>query len=322
MKAIVYERYGSPDVLSLKEIPQPVPKANEVLVKVHAASINSWDYDMLRGEPFIVRMWGLFKPKYIIPGADIAGRVEAVGNQVKKFKPGDEVFGDLCESGWGGYAEYACGKEDAFAFKPKEMTFEEAAAIPQAGLMALQSIRDKGQVKPGDKVLINGAGGGVGTFAVQIAKVLGAEVTVVDRESKLHDLRELGADHTIDYMRVDFTKNGKTYDLIIDVVSNRSLTQYRKSLNPGGRFLMIGGTMGSIFQAMVLSRIIGKQGDRDLGMLEYQANKGLDDMSMLYQSGKVIPVIDHIYPLAKTADAFRYYADGNFRGKVVINIES
>lgn len=320
MNAIVFEKYGSPDVLSLQEIPKPVPKANEVLVKVHAASINSWDYDMLRGEPFIVRMWGLFKPKYTIPGADIAGCVEAVGSDVKKFKPGDEVFGDLCECGWGGYAEYTCGTENTFAFKPKEMTFEEAAAIPQAGLMALQSIRDKGQVKPGDKVLINGAGGGVGAFAVQIAKLLGAEVTVVDRESKLNYLRELGADHSIDYTRLDFTKNGKTYDVIIDVVSNRSLSEYKKSLNPGGRFLMIGGTMRAIFQAMVLSRLISKQGDRHLGLLAYQANKGLDEMSMMYQSGKVIPVIDRIYSLSQTANAFRYYAEGNFRGKIVIKI--
>lgn len=320
MKAIVYHNYGSPEVLTLKEVDKPKPKDDEVLVKVHAASINSWDWDMVRGKPIFVRMWGLLEPKYTIPGADIAGRVEDVGRLVKKLKIGDEVFGDLCECSWGGFAEYACARETALALKPESMTFEQAAAIPQAGLMALQSLRDKGKVKTGQKVLFNGAGGGVGTFAIQLAKLYGAEVTAVDTIEKFPMMRSLGAEHVIDYTKEDFTQNGQGYDLIIDVVSNRSVSEYKRVLNPGGVFIMIGGTMASILKAMILSPVISMSGDKKVGMLAYQPNKGLDVMSELFTSGQVVPVIDRVYPLQETAEAFRYYADGKFKGKIVISM--
>jgi NADPH:quinone reductase-like Zn-dependent oxidoreductase len=320
MKAIVYEKYGSPDVLSLQEVNKPVPKDNEVLVKVYAASINSWDWDMVRGKPFIVRLWGLLTPKYKIPGADISGRVEVVGKNVTLFKPGDEVFGDLCESGWGAFAEYTCALENSLTLKPEGMTFEEAASLPQAGVMALQSLRDKGQVKSGQKVLINGAGGGVGTIAIQIAKSLGAEVTGVDTTLKLDLLRSVGADYVIDYTREDFTKNGLRYDLIIDVISNRSIFAYKRSLNSEGSFIMIGGTMGSLFQAMLLGSWIASTGNKKLGMLAYRQNRGLDFLGSLFTTGKVLPVIDRVYPLHDTPEAFRYYTSGQVKGKVVIRM--
>ena len=320
MKAVVYQHYGSPDVLTLNEMAEPHPGDNEVLVKVCAASINSWDWDMVRGRPFIIRMWGLSKPRYTIPGADIAGVVHAVGPRVRKFKVGDEVFGDLCECGFGGFAEYACAKEDTFALKPATMTFEEAAAIPQAGIMALQSLRDKGKVRSGHKILLNGAGGGVGTFAVQIAKSLDAEVTVVDSGPKLARLKALGADYAIDYQRADFTENGKVYDLIVDVVSNRPITRYKRSLSKGGVFVMIGGTMSSIFQGVFLGKLLSMDSDKTLSMLAYKPNKDLALMSSLFNSGEVIPVIDRVFLLHETADAFRYYVKGDFVGKIVIKI--
>jgi NADPH:quinone reductase-like Zn-dependent oxidoreductase len=319
MKAIVYHNYGSPDVLALQDIQKPTPKDDEVLINVRAASINSWDWDLVRGEPFIIRLWGLQKPKYTIPGADYAGRIEAVGKLVTRFKPGDEVFGDLCENGFGALADYTCARENALTLKPPSMSFEQAAAIPQAGLMALQSLRDKGHLKAGQKVLINGAAGGVGMFAVQIAKSMGAEVTGVDSALKLEKLLALGADYVIDYTREDFTRNGKGYDIIIDVVSNRSISEYKRSLNTGGIFIMIGGTMHSIFQVMFLSKILS-DGDKKLTMLPYRANKGLDVMIELFESGKAVPIIDKVFPLAETSEAFRYYASGQFKGKVVIKV--
>ena len=322
MKAIVYNKYGSPDVLELKDVARPAPKDHEVLVKVHAASINSWDWDMICGSPFIVRLWGLFKPKYKIPGADIAGIVETVGRHVKKFKPGDKVFGDLAECGFGAFAEYALAKEEALGFKSESMTFEQAACIPQAGMMALQSIRDKGEVQAGQKVLINGAGGGVGTLALQIAKNFGAEVTCVDSFQKHEMLRALGADHVIDYLREDFTRNGKRYELIIDVVSNRSLYDYTRSLSERGVFLMIGGTMSAILQAMLLGRWISEKEGKRYGILAYEANNDLDFFNRLFESGKVVPVIDRCFSLKDTSEAFRYYSSGNVQGKIVIQVTS
>ncbi|MFZ6010250.1 MAG: NAD(P)-dependent alcohol dehydrogenase [Bacteroidota bacterium] len=327
MKAIVYDKYGPPEVLILAEVPKPVPQHNEVLIKVHAASINSWDWDMVKGEPIVVRMWGLLKPRFKIPGADIAGVVEAVGGQVKKWKPGDEVFCDIAEYGWGGFAEYACAPGDQLARKPKTMTFEQAAATPQAGLMALQSIRDKGQLKSNQKVLLNGAGGGVGTFGVQLAKLHGAEVTCVDSASKLDMLRSLGADHVIDYKQKDFTEDKNSYDLIIDVVANRSLFDYKRALKPGGAFIMIGGTTRALLQAVTVlpwlilaEKIPGLKSNKKLGVLGYKSNLGLDYLSKLFEEGKVTPVIDKCFPLSETSEAFRYYATGKVKGKVIINI--
>lgn len=321
MKAIYYDRYGTPDVLQPKEVDKPVPMDDEVLVRIHATSINSWDWDMIRGEPIFVRMWGLFKPKHKIPGSDIAGRVESVGRAVKKFKPGDEVYGDIVEHGWGGFAEYACAKEDQLTFKPASMSFEEASAIPQAGLLALQGIRDCGKLQKGQHILFNGAGGGVGTLGVQIAKMLGAEITVVDSAEKLDMLKKLGANHVIDYRKEDYTNNGKTYDMIVDVVANRPISDYKRALATGGRFVMIGGSTSTILKMMITSPFTSKgtkSTDKRLTLMGYKPNRGLDDMSMFFQEGKVIPVIDKVFPLAETAEAFRYFSGGSFRGKVVI----
>ena len=322
MKAIVYRTYGSPDVLELKEVAKPTPKDNEVLVKVHAASVNSWDWDLLRGKPFLARLvgGGVFKPKYQILGADIAGRIEAVGRNVRQFQPGEEVFGDLSGGSWGGFAEYVCAHENAVMLKPARMTFEEAAAVPQAALLALQGLRDKGQIQPGQKVLINGAGGGVGTFAVQIAKACGAEVTGVDSTRKLDMLRSLGADQVIDYTQADFTNNGQRYDLILDVVASRSIFAYKRALRPKGMGVIIGGSLATIFQALLLGPWIALTGRKKLGLLIYKQNKDLVVMKELLEAGKVVPVIDRRYPLREVAEALRYFGEGHVKGKVVITV--
>jgi NADPH:quinone reductase-like Zn-dependent oxidoreductase len=322
MKAIVYERYGPPDVLQLKEVEKPTPKDNEVLIKVHAASVNSWDWELLRGKPFVNRLlFGLLKPKIKILGVDIAGRVEAVGRNVKQFQPGDEVFGDISGCGWGGFAEYVCARENALVLKPASMTFEEAAAVPQAAVMALQGLRDKGQIQPGQKVLINGAGGGVGTFAVQIAKSFGAEVTGVDSTRKLDMVRSIGADQVIDYTKEDFTKSGQRYDLILDVAAYHSIFDYKRALSPKGIYIMIGGSSARIFQVMFLGPWISMIGSKKLGILAHKPNKGLDFMKELFEAGKVVPVIDRRYPLSEVPEAIRYLEKGHAQGKVVITLE-
>src|SRR5215210_869114 len=242
MKAIVYTRYGPPEVLQLKEVAKPTPKDDEVLIKVQAVSVNRSDWEGLRGKPLYARLGGLLKPRQQRLGSDIAGRVEMVGRNVRRIQPGDEVFGDILPR-VGGFAEYVCARESALPLKPASMTFEEVAAIPQAAVIALQGIRDKGQVQPGQKVLINGAGGGAGTFAVQLAKLHGAEVTGVDNTSKLDFMRSLGADHVVDYSREDFTKNGKQYDLILDVVAYRSALAYKRALRPNGTYFCVGGSV-------------------------------------------------------------------------------
>jgi len=320
MKAIVYHKYGSPDVLELKEVEKPTPKGNEVLIKVHAASVNSWDWNLLRGTPFLVRLGGLLKPKYKILGADIAGRVEAVGRNVKQFQPGDEVFGDISGCGWGGFAEYVCARENALALKSASMTFEEAASVPQAAVLALQGLRDKGQIPPGQKVLINGAGGGVGTFAVQIAKTFGAEVTGVDSTGKLDMLRSIGADQVIDYTKEDFTKNGQRYDLILDVVAYRSIFDYKRALRPNGICVLVGGSMAAIFKALFFGSLITR--GKKIGVLMHKPNKNdLNSMKELFEAGKVVPVIDRHYPLSEVPEALRYFGEGHVQGKVVITVE-
>ncbi|RAW00428.1 NAD(P)-dependent alcohol dehydrogenase [Pseudochryseolinea flava] len=320
MKAICYTRYGNSEVLKFEDVPMPMPNENAVRIKVEAACINSWDWDMVRGKPFIVRAWGLFSPKYKIPGADVAGRVDAVGAKVTKFKIGDAVFGDLANDGWGSFAEYACADEKSLALMPHGLTYEEACCIPQAGMMALQSVRDHGRLQTGQHMLFNGAGGGVGTFAVQLAKSIGAEVTIVDKADKFPLLKSLGADHCIDYTQQDFVENGLRYDLIVDVVSNRPLAAYKKSLTPTGKFLMVGGSMKAIFQAMFLSSWISSK-EQKLGMMAYEINKDLDYMARLMQERKLRAVIDTIFPLEQTCDAFAYYAAGDVKGKIVIKIQ-
>ncbi|MFC1941342.1 NAD(P)-dependent alcohol dehydrogenase [Chloroflexota bacterium] len=321
MKAILCTKYGPPDVLQLKEVEKPTPKDNEVLVKIHAASVNDWDWGLLIGKPFVNRLlFGLLKPKKIL-GCDIAGLVEAVGRNVKQLQPGDEVFGDISGCGFGGFAEYVCARENALALKPASMTFEEAAAVPQAALLALQGLRDKGQIQPGQKVLINGAGGGAGTFAVQIAKSFRAEVTGVDSTSKLDMMRSIGADHVIDYTQEDFTKNGQRYDLILDVAAYHSIFDYKRALSPKGIYVMVGGSSARIFQVMFLGPWISMTGSKKIGVLMHKPNKDLAFMKELLEAGKVVPVIDRRYPLSEVAEALRYFGAGHAQGKVVITLQ-
>jgi NADPH:quinone reductase-like Zn-dependent oxidoreductase len=323
MKAIVYTEYGPPDVLQLKEIEKPITKDDEVLVKVHAASVNSSDATMSRGEPFLARLWsGFIKPKNQTLGSDIAGRVEAVGRNAKQFQPGDEVFGDIAARGWGGFAEYASVPENALALKPANLTFEEAAAVPQAAVVALQGLRDKGQVKSGQKVLINGASGGIGTFAVQIAKSFGAEVTGVCGTRNLDLVGSLGADHVIDYTREDFTRNEESYDLIFTVAGHRSIFDFKRALSPKGIYVGSVNATALIFQVMLLGPFISMTGTKKMvNLLAKESQEDLVFLRELLEAGKVVPVIDRRYPLSEVAEAVRYYGEGHARGKVVITAE-
>jgi len=322
MKAIVHHEYGSPDVLKLEEVQKPTPADNELLIKVYAVSVNRSDWEGLIGKPLYARIGGLIKPHNKIPGSDIAGAVEAVGKDVKQFKPGDEVFGLIMNYG-GGFAEYACKSEKALALKPASMTFEQAAAIPQAAFIALQGIRAKGQVRPGQKVLINGAGGGTGTFAIQLAKLAGAEVTGVDNAEKLDFMRSLGADHVIDYTKEDFTKNGQQYDLILDVIASRSIFAYKRALKPDGNYFMAGGSVATMFQSLLLGSLIRRITSRNIKLLVVQTeSKDLVYITGLIESGKVKLVIDKRYSLGETAEALRYLGEGHARGKIVITVES
>src|SRR5574341_226300 len=274
MKAVVMERYGTPDVLELRDVPTPTPRADEVLVRVLAASINDWDWGMVQGTPFIIRILnGLFTPKVRIIGCDIAGRVEAVGGDVRAFQPGDEVYGDLSVGNFGAFAEYACAPEAALARKPSSMTFEQAAAIPQAGMLAVQGLIDVGRIRSGQKLLLNGAGGGVGTFALQIAKLHDVEVTVVDKPAKLDMLRAMGADHVIDCLKEDFTNRGKRYDLILDVKTNRSPFAYARALNPNGAYVTVGGSIPRLLQALVLRPLLSRLYYKHVRIAMLQPNK-------------------------------------------------
>jgi len=323
MKAIVYRCYGSPDVLEFEDIEKPKPADDEVLVKVHAAAVNPLDWHYMRGSPYIMRLGvGLGAPTRTSMGVDFAGTVEAVGSNVKRFKPGDEVFGGRS----GAFAEYVTVREDrALALKPANMTFEQAASVPIAGITALQALRDKGQLKPGQKVLINGASGGVGTFAVQIAKSYGAEVTGVCSTRNVEMVRSIGADHVIDYTQEDYTKSGQHYDLIIDNVGNHSLLANRRVLNPDGIFVIIGGPKGNWLaplmnpiKALMLSPFVGQEFVMILAKLDK------DDLAILgdlMQAGKVTPVIDRRYRLSEVPAAIRYSEEGHARGKIVIDLE-
>ena len=321
MQAIVFTKYGTPDVLELKEVDKPIPKDNEVLIKVRAVSINDWDWGLLQGIPFINRLqFGLLKPKKQILGSDIAGRIEVAGKNVTQFQPGDDVYGDLSFY-WGGFAEYVCARENALALKPAGMTFNEAAAIPQAAMLAVQGLRDKGHIQPGQKLLINGAGGGVGTFAVQIAKLNGVEVTGVDSSGKLDMLRSMGFDHVIDYTKEDFTKNRQCYDLILDVKTNRSIFDYMRALNPNGIYVTVGGAMDRIFQALLLGPWISMISKKNIRIVALKPNKDLAYMNELFEAGKVKPVIDGPYKLSEVPEAIRYFGEGRHKGKIVITME-
>ncbi|MGS2779390.1 NAD(P)-dependent alcohol dehydrogenase [Robertmurraya sp. GLU-23] len=322
MKAVVCTKYGDSDVLLLKEVHKPVPKDEEVLVKIHASSVNYGNLVLLKGEPYLARLaFGLFKPKYSIPGGDIAGVVESVGTGVKQFQPGDEVFGDLSAYGWGGFAEYVCVPEGALVLKPKNMTFEEAAAVPMAGVTALQALRNKGKIQPGQKVLIYGASGGVGTFAVQLAKSLGAEVTGVCSSRNVEILRLIGADHVIDYQKENFSQSQEKYDLILGVNGGQPLSVYKRALNPQGFFLHVGGSEEQLFQTMLQAPWTSIIGKKKVGNMLQRANKNdLIYMKKLLEAGSVKPVIDRTYTLSEITDAFNYFSEGHAQGKVVITV--
>jgi NADPH:quinone reductase-like Zn-dependent oxidoreductase len=320
MRAIVYHIYGSPDVLKLEEVEKPAPKDDEVLVKVYAASVNAADWHLLRGKPFLVRLmgFGLFKPKNEILGSDIAGRVEAVGRNVKQFRPDDEVFGNIQS----GFAEYVCAREDALVLKPTNISFEQAASVPIAAVTALQGLRDKGHIQVGQKVLIQGASGGVGTFAVQIAKSFGAEVTAVCSTRNVDMVRSIGADHVIDYTQEDFTRNGQRYDLILAANGYHPISDYKRALSPKGTYVMTGGSMAQLFQAILLGAWISMTESKKMGNLMAKINqKDLVCMIDLLESGKVVPVIERRYPLREVAEAVRYLEEGHVKGKVVITVE-
>jgi NADPH:quinone reductase-like Zn-dependent oxidoreductase len=319
MKAIVQTGYGPPEVLRFEEVEKPVPKDDEVLVKVHAASVNAYDWHMMRAKPFLVRLMGggFMKPKNTRFGADIAGRVEAVGKDVKQFHPGDEIFGTVS----GGFAEYVCTREKNLASKPINVSFEEAAAVPMAALTALQGLRDKGQIQPGQKVLINGASGGVGTFAVQIAKSFGAEVTGVCSTKNLDMARSIGADQVIDYTKEDFTKTGQRYDLILAANGYHSIMGYSRALGPKGIYVMSGGSMAQMFQAMLLGPLMSRTGSKKLGGMGARIDqKDLTFLKELLEARKVVPVIERRYPLSQAAEAVRYVEEGHAQGKIVITM--
>jgi NADPH:quinone reductase-like Zn-dependent oxidoreductase len=319
MKAIVYEKYGPPEVLQLKDVERPSPKKDEVLVEVVAASVNFGDLPCLRGEPLQRLMGGLLKPKNKILGDDIAGRVEAVGGNIKRFQPGDEVFGI---SVFGAFAEYCCVIEDNLGRKPTNLSFEDAASVPMAALVALQSLRDHGQIQPGSKVLIVGASGGVGTFAVQMAKSFGADVTGVCSTSKLDLVRSIGASQVIDYTQEDFTKSGQHYDLIFSTGGYYPLSVYRRVLNPKGIYVCAGGSYAQYFQALILGPLISMIGGKKLGAMYGKPNQSdWAFLKELLESGKVVPVIDRKYPLNQVPEALRYLEGGHARGKIVITVE-
>ncbi|MGB7987181.1 MAG: NAD(P)-dependent alcohol dehydrogenase [Terracidiphilus sp.] len=320
MKAIVYEQYGPPEVLQFKEIAKPVPADNEVLIKVRAASVNPLDWHFMRGDPWPIHLvLGLWKPKKTQLGVDAAGVVEGIGRNVTQFKPGDEVFGGCS----GAFAEYLCAKEDQLALKPASLSFEQAASVPLAAITALQGLRDKGQIKPGQKVLIEGASGGVGTFAIQIAKAFGAEVTAVCSTRNLERAHSLGADHVIDYTREDFTRRGERYDLIFGANASHSIFAYRRVLNRGGSCIKAGGkaSLAAVFLELLLSLILSLVSSKKV--YTYIAKLNKKDLLLLKQfleDGKIVPVIDRRYPLSDTAEAIRYLEEGHAQGKVVLTV--
>ncbi|OHD54581.1 MAG: alcohol dehydrogenase [Spirochaetes bacterium GWF1_51_8] len=329
MKSIVFDNYGPPEVLRYIDAEKPVPEDGEVLVKVHASSVNFNNLTFVIGKPYFARFWtGLTKPKVRTPGNDIAGTVESAGGNVTMFKPGDEVYGDIFSCGYGAYSEYVSVPESMIAFKPKNISFEEAATVPEAAKVALQALRDGGKIEAGMNVLIYGAAGGIGTFAVQIAKSYGAEVTGVCGTRNMDMVRSIGADHVIDYTTEDFTKNGRSYDLIVATAGYRSIFDYKRALSPHGIYVATGGSMKGpnsmkqIFQPMLLGPWISRKGGKKLSAWSAKLSReDLDVLGKLIEAGKVKPVIDRTYLLSRTADAFRYYAEGHANGKIVIRME-
>lgn len=322
MKAVTYTEYGITENLKLQEVEKPVPGDEEVLVCIHSVSINDWDWGLLQGTPFANRaINGLRKPKkFKILGSDIAGKVEAVGKNVKKFKKGDDVYGDLSDL-WGGFAEYVCASPNALEKKPATMTFDQAAAIPQAGMLAVQGLIDRGDIQPGQKILINGAGGGVGTLGVQIAKTFNATVTGVDSAGKLEMMQQLGFDQVIDYEKEDFTQSNESFDLVLDNKINRSVFSYLRVLSPTGIYVITGGSMGRLFQALVLAPLISLFSKKKVRLVMLKPNKDLTYINELFEAGKFIPKIDKPFSLSETAAAMDYFGSGKHLGKIVISIK-
>lgn len=321
MKAIIYTKYGSPDNLQLQEVENPHPKNNEVLIKVHAASVNSWDWELLKGEPFITRLESPLKPKYPILGCDVAGKIEAIGSNVERLKIGDEVFGDLSGCGFGCFAEYVCANEDMLALKTAELSFEEAAAIPQAGVEALQAIRLFGELKPGHAVLINGSGGGVGTFAIQLAKSSGAEVTGVDTSDKFDLMKSIGADHVIDYKKNDYTELGLKYDLIIDNVAYHTISDYKKILKPDGICVIVGGSVPRILYILIKQQLFNSKTGKRVNVLLHKPNRDdLNTLTKYFLEKKFRPIIDKTFTIDKTHQALRLIGEGKVNGKVIIKM--
>ena len=321
MKALIRDRYGSPDVLEVREIDRPVAKQHEVLVRVHAASINDWDWELLR-RPMLPLSRGT--PRVRILGCDIAGRVAAVGSGVRRFHVDDDVYGDLSRfgsGGWGGFAEYVCAPERALTLKPARMTFEQAAALPHAGQLAVQGLYAAGPLKPGLKILINGAGGGVGTIAVQLAKLQNVEVTGVDSAAKLEMMRSIGFDQVIDYTREDFTNNGRRYDLILDTKTTRSPFEYARSLNPGGTYATVGGVGTRLLQVAIFGWWIRLTTKKAIRIVALKQNKDVPYLNERFEAGQLVPVIDGFYKLSDAREAFRHFGAANHKGKVVITME-
>ena len=322
MKAIVLTRYGTPDDLELREVAKPVPKDDQVLIKVLASAVNDWDWGLVRGRPFYIRaLMGLFAPKISIIGCDVAGHIEAVGKGVSALKAGDSVYGDLSESGFGGFAEYVCARQGSVALKPRNLSYEQAAALPHAAMLAQQSLRGLVNIAAGQTLLINGAGGGVGTLGVQLVKRDGVEVTGVDSSEKQDFLRSVGFDHVIDYSKVDFTTTGHSYDVILDVKTNRSPFAYARALKRSGTYVTVGGSTPRLIQCLLLRRWIARTGSKHIVVLALKPNRGLQEMTEIVEAGKIVPSIDTVYPLNEVPKAIRRFGEARHRGKLVITMQ-
>ncbi|MFY0650786.1 MAG: NAD(P)-dependent alcohol dehydrogenase [Cyclobacteriaceae bacterium] len=321
MKAVICKKYGPSEDLKIEEVEKPVPKEDEVLIKIHATAINDYDWSMVRGEPYLYRLlFGITKPKRPIPGMELAGEVKGRGKNATAFQVGDAVYGDISEYGFGSFAEYVCVNEKSLVLKPGNMSFEQAAATSHASMLAVQWLIDKGQIQEGHNLLINGAGGGVGTFGLQIAKQYGAEVTGVDTGDKLKTMKSIGFDHVLDYKKVDFTRAGQQYHLILDVKTTRSTFAYLQALKPEGKYVTVGGNLIRLLQLLFLKGFISKFHKKSVHLVALQANKDLEYIHQLFDEGKVKPQIDGPYPLEEIPRLIQYFGQGKHCGKVVIKL--
>jgi len=322
MKAIILKEYGLPNLLEIGDVAKPVPNDDEVLVKIHSASINDWDWGLVRGKPFVIRLFfGLKKPKINIPGVDISGKIEAVGGKVSSFKIGDEIYCDLSECGCGGFAEYVCVPENTLSKKPSNISHNDASALPHAGLLALQGLVEKGKVKSGQNILINGAGGGVGTLGIQILKPYGVTVTGVDSDQKLNKMKLLGYDSVMDLKKTDFTDTGEKYDLILDTKSYKSVFKVARSLKKNGTYITVGGSMYRLVEIALLGSLISLFTGKKLKVLFHEPNRGIDQLSKLVEKGQIRPVIDGPYEFEKIPELIQYFGEGRHLGKIVVEIE-